>query len=101
MATLTKADFAAAGTEQTEGVVDYLRTVAGVDLLILVREAEDGWRVSMRSLEGLDVSATAKKLGGGGHAPAAGCTLHGGLAEALSTLEAALRETIAEGGASA
>ena len=34
---LLKKDFDRAGTTQTEGVIDYLRSVAGVDLLILIR----------------------------------------------------------------
>jgi phosphoesterase RecJ-like protein len=95
---LRKSDFDRAGTTQTEGVIDYLRSVAGVDLLILIREADDGWRVSMRSLGGVDVSAPAKRLGGGGHAPAAGCTLHGDLEAAWRELEAELRQAVERSG---
>ena len=58
----------------------------------------DGWRVSMRSLAGVDVSAPAKRLGGGGHAPAAGCTLPGDLDAAWRELEAELREAIKRAG---
>lgn len=94
VAVLRTADLEAAGTEQTEGVIDYLRTVRGVDLLVLLREAEDGWRVSMRSLAEVDVSIAAKALGGGGHAPAAGCTLDGDLETARAQLEGELRKAI-------
>ena len=98
LATLEAADFEAAGTDQTEGVIDYLRTIAGVDLLILMREAEDGWRVSMRSLAGADVSLAAKSLGGGGHAAAAGCTVSGVRSDAWDQVRAAVGEAIAADG---
>jgi phosphoesterase RecJ-like protein len=98
LAVLTAQDLRECGTDQTEGVVDYLRTVAGVDLLVLLREQEKGWRVSLRSLAGVDVSRVAKALGGGGHAAAAGCTLHGTHEEAWDRLEAELRQALADGG---
>jgi len=96
-AALTAEDFADAGTEQTEGVIDYMRTLAGVDLLVLMREAKEGWRTSLRSLGTVDVSRVAKSLGGGGHAAAAGCTLHGSLDAAWAALEAALAEALSGG----
>ena len=96
-AVLTAGDFADAGAEQTEGVIDYVRTVAGVDILVLMRAAQEGWRVSLRSLGTVDVSRVAKSLGGGGHAPAAGCTLHGSLDEAWAVLEAGLADALSEG----
>jgi len=97
LAVLGQEDFRDAGTDQTEGVIDYLRTIAGVDLLILFRESENGWRISLRSLGSVDVSRVAKALGGGGHAPAAGCTLRGTLAEAWAALEAELIRALADG----
>lgn len=90
VAFLSADDFAQAGTMQTEGVIDFLRSVAGAELLVLMRESPEGWRVSMRSLGGLDVGEVARSLGGGGHAPAAGCTLHGDREAAWAALEAAL-----------
>jgi len=98
LAVLTAADLAEAGAEQTEGVIDYLRTVADVDLLVLMREAKEGWRTSMRSLGSVDVSRVAKALGGGGHPAAAGCTLHGTRDEARAALETALAPALSEGG---
>jgi len=96
--TLVDDDYAWAGTRQTEGVIDFLRSVAGVDLLVLMREDADGWRVSLRSLGTTDVGAAARRLGGGGHRLAAGCTLRGDADAVWATLEAALREV---GGAGA
>ena len=76
---LEREDFAAAGAEEpySEGIIDYLRAVEGAELAALIREppTQDGptRRVSLRTTaEGLDVSAIARKSGGGGHRQAAG-----------------------------
>lgn len=75
VAVLTHADFAACGADEgeTEGIVESLRAVAGVEVAALVKERPDGGRVrvSLRS-SGLDVSAVAALRGGGGHRLAAG-----------------------------
>jgi bifunctional oligoribonuclease and PAP phosphatase NrnA len=76
---LEKTDFDAAGAEEpySEGIIDYLRAVEGAELAALIREppTQNGptRRVSLRTTEeGLDVSAIARKSGGGGHRQAAG-----------------------------
>ncbi|HEY7003765.1 MAG TPA: bifunctional oligoribonuclease/PAP phosphatase NrnA [Gaiellaceae bacterium] len=76
---LEKRDFDAAGAEEpySEGIIDYLRAVEGAELAALIREppTQNGptRRVSLRTTEeGLDVSAIARKSGGGGHRQAAG-----------------------------
>ena len=61
----------------SEGIIDYLRAVEGADMAVLIREPprSDGptRRVSLRaSVDELDVSAIARKSGGGGHRQAAG-----------------------------
>src|ERR671934_297744 len=61
----------------SEGIIDYLRAVEGADMAALIREPprSDGpaRRVSLRaSTDELDVSAIARKSGGGGHRQAAG-----------------------------
>jgi phosphoesterase RecJ-like protein len=75
LAAVTLADYATAGAgpEETEGIVDSLRGVAGVEAAVLVKEQVDGarTRVSLRS-ETIDVSAIAALHGGGGHKLAAG-----------------------------
>jgi phosphoesterase RecJ-like protein len=62
-----------AGPEETDGIVDSLRGVDGVEVAALVKEqtAGGGVRVSLRS-ETIDVSAIAALQGGGGHKLAAG-----------------------------
>ena len=73
LAAVTREDFAAtgAGPEETDGIVDSLRGVDGVEVAALVKEQTGGVRVSLRS-ETLDVSAIAALQGGGGHKLAAG-----------------------------
>src|SRR6478736_6729299 len=61
----------------SEGIIDFLRAVEGADMAVLIREPprQDGpsRRVSLRaSIDELDVSAIARKSGGGGHRQAAG-----------------------------
>ncbi len=61
----------------TEGIIDQLRTIDGTAIAAVVRDQADGGRaahkVSLRSTDGrVDVSAIARKHGGGGHRRAAG-----------------------------
>jgi phosphoesterase RecJ-like protein len=76
---LLRTDFAEVGAAEpySEGIIDYLRAVEGADMAVLIREPPrmDGptRRVSLRaSIDELDVSAIARKSGGGGHRQAAG-----------------------------
>jgi|SRR5581483_6268767 len=76
---LLKGDFADVGAEEpySEGIIDHLRAVEGSEMVALIREPprDDGpaRRVSLRSShDEVDVSAIARKLGGGGHRQAAG-----------------------------
>ena len=76
---LLRADFAEVGAAEpySEGIIDYLRAVEGADMAALIREPPRGGtparRVSLRaSVDEIDVSAIARKSGGGGHRQAAG-----------------------------
>ena len=76
---LLRTDFAEVGAAEpySEGIIDFLRAVEGADMAVLIHEPprEDGpaRRVSLRaSIDELDVSAIARKSGGGGHRQAAG-----------------------------
>src|SRR5215208_2221679 len=76
---LARDDFSAVSAPEpyAEGIIDYLRAVQGADMSVLIREPprRDGptRRVSLRaSVDELDVSAIARKSGGGGHRQAAG-----------------------------
>src|ERR671935_174593 len=78
---LLRTDFTEVGAAEpySEGIIDYLRAVEGAEMAVLIREpprrdgAGPSRRVSLRSsVDELDVSAIARRSGGGGHRQAAG-----------------------------
>jgi bifunctional oligoribonuclease and PAP phosphatase NrnA len=76
---LVRTDFGEVGASEpySEGIIDYLRAVEGAELAVLIREQlnEDApaYKGSLRSsIDELDVSAIARRFGGGGHRQAAG-----------------------------
>ena len=74
---LERSDYEETGASSgaSEGVIDSLRAVAGVEMAALISEPpeRDRRRVSLRSSrDRLDVSALARIAGGGGHRQAAG-----------------------------
>lgn len=82
---------AGAHDEDTEGIVNYARAIAGVEVGLLLREGDDGQiRVNLRSRRRVDVGKIALQFGGGGHARAAGCTLSTSLEEARDRVVKAL-----------
>ncbi|MBS3957175.1 MAG: bifunctional oligoribonuclease/PAP phosphatase NrnA [Clostridiales bacterium] len=76
---ITDGDYAETGAQpaETEHLVDTLRALGGVDVAILLRVHPDHVRVNLRSKTDFDVSAVARRFGGGGHVPAAGFTFDG------------------------
>lgn len=95
IAVLRRADYEATGAaeHETEGIVDRLRAVEGVEVAALVKEqtADQGprVRVSLRS-NGFDVSALAAARGGGGHRQAAGFSTDGDPEEVTAWLSSEL-----------
>ena len=76
---LLKDDFGDVGAEEpySEGLIDSLRAVEGSEMVALIREPPrnegPARRISLRSShDEVDVSAIARKAGGGGHRQAAG-----------------------------
>ncbi len=76
---LVRSDFneLGVGEEYAEGIIDYLRAVDGTEMAATIREPPEpagaDRRISMRAAsDELDVSAIARKRGGGGHRQAAG-----------------------------
>lgn len=65
-----------------DGLVDIGRTVEGVEISILLREADGFFKGSLRSNEYVNVSDLCMMFGGGGHPRAAGCSIHLPLEEA-------------------
>ena len=62
--------------DTTEGVIDLIRVIDKVEIaFVLTYKDKNLTKLSLRS-KNIDVAAIAKKLGGGGHIRAAGCTFH-------------------------
>ncbi len=79
---LTKNMYKETGTtkEDSEGMIDYPKSIAGVAVAVLFREvSERTYKISLRSKSDLNISDVAETFGGGGHKNAAGCTMEGTL----------------------
>jgi phosphoesterase RecJ-like protein len=79
VAYISAEDYAAANADEvlTEGIIDFVRSLEGAQVAAVIRDKTDGGtsarKVSLRSTNGkIDVSAIARKYGGGGHPRAAG-----------------------------
>lgn len=87
---LLQKDLAGIGVADDEslgGLVDLPRQVAGVRVALALYEQPDGaTRASLRSDGTVDVAAICARHGGGGHKPAAGCSIVGGPDFAASVL---------------
>lgn len=79
---LTRAGLRGCGAkmDEAEGFVNFLAGTQGSRVAVILYQEEDeqGWRVSLRSLEeDVDVAAMAAEFGGGGHPRAAGLHIPG------------------------
>jgi len=64
-------------SEQLVGLVDHIRSIAGVEVAMLFREEKDGVvKVNFRSKDKVNVSEIAQKFNGGGHVKASGAVFH-------------------------
>ncbi|HEY0784099.1 MAG TPA: bifunctional oligoribonuclease/PAP phosphatase NrnA [Thermoanaerobaculia bacterium] len=69
---------AGASSGDSEGLIDYPRSIAGIEAVALVRTRPDGTqKISLRSRGEVDVEKIARHHGGGGHRNAAGFELSG------------------------
>ena len=87
------ADLDAADAD-TEGIVNHVRAVEGVQVGILFREVPGKKvRISLRARDGADVNRIANAFGGGGHKLAAGCSAEPPLADVeLAVVSETLRQ---------
>lgn len=77
-------------SEDSDGIVNYLLEIEGVEFAALAEERGENTKFSLRSKLWLDVAQLARSLGGGGHTRASGCTLNMPMEPALErVLEAA------------
>ena len=69
--------------EESEGIVETLRSVMGVEASVFMKEiSESETKVGMRAKNYANVASIMQKFGGGGHIKAAGCTIRTSLDEA-------------------
>ena len=62
--------------DDTNGIIDHIRAIAGVEVAVLLREMSDGRiKVNFRSKGHANVQKIARTLGGGGHIRASGAIL--------------------------
>lgn len=81
-ATLKMISDSKARDSDMEGIAAMARQVEGVMVGVTVREQPDNkYKISLRTVDGLDASKICAYFGGGGHKAAAGCTLSGTLDE--------------------
>jgi len=90
MATLSRKDYEECGCTpaDSEDVVNLPRSLAGVAVAIFLYEFPDApeTKVSLRTSEPYDAAEFCRKLGGGGHARAAGCAIPGTLDSAAPAI---------------
>ncbi len=81
-----KAEFGADSMD-LDGIAEQLRLTEGAECAVLCGETEPGvFKLSLRSLEEVNVSEIALSYGGGGHIRAAGCTVPGRAEEIMEEI---------------
>lgn len=85
---------AGARADETEGFIDFVMGVVGVEVGACVMEIEKNkFKISLRS-KSADVNAVAGVFGGGGHVLASGCQVFGEYEEVVDRLVCAIKRFI-------
>jgi phosphoesterase RecJ-like protein len=80
---------------ESEGIIDNLNSIAGLELAILFKEVNSGLtKISVRSRGGVDAAALCAIFGGGGHIRAAGAEIEMPMDEAVKLVLATAKESI-------
>jgi phosphoesterase RecJ-like protein len=93
--------FAAAGAkrEHTDGIIDHIRMIRGVEVaFFMIQEGIDDFKVSFRTGDSIMANEVAAELGGGGHAKASGANVSGPLAEVTAKTLTVIRNMLAKKG---
>lgn len=86
-AVVDHASTAALGWEESESVVDIVRTTSEAEVAVVFKEASPGeWTVSMRAKADVDLVPIARAHGGGGHQLACGYSATGSADEVVGQL---------------
>jgi len=98
-ATVADIDRTGASLDESDGLVDVVRSVAGSEVALFLKEVPGGKvRGNLRSKGEHDVSAVARALGGGGHRASSGFTIEGSVDDALCATMPLLRQLFEEEG---
>lgn len=92
---ITRDDIDSSGSSdaESEGIVNFARSIRNTEIGILFRETVEGTtRVSLRASAGRDISIIARMFGGGGHKAAAGCTIEHPLRESIAKVLDAVKQ---------
>jgi bifunctional oligoribonuclease and PAP phosphatase NrnA len=80
---------------ESEGIIDTLNSIAGLELAILFKEvSSDLTKISVRSRGAVDAAALCATFGGGGHIRAAGAEIEKPMDEAVQQVLSAAKEAI-------
>ena len=80
---------------ESEGIIDTLNSIAGLELAILFKEVNDSLtKISVRSRGAVDAAAMCASFGGGGHIRAAGAEIERPMDDAVRMVLAAAKEAI-------
>jgi len=93
---LTKQDLEEvdAGINDHDGIVEIGRDVEGVEISIFLREYPDGYKLSLRSNDYVNVADICLMFGGGGHIRAAGGTINLPFEQAKEKILAACKKEL-------
>jgi bifunctional oligoribonuclease and PAP phosphatase NrnA len=73
--------------DEVEGLIEWVRSTAEAEVACVCKETDDGIRVSLRSVELVDVGSIAHSLGGGGHRLAGGFTMRAPIDEVVRVVK--------------
>ena len=82
-----------ASYDDTDGFVNYGRSIKGVEISIFIEEQDDGCKLSFRSKGNIDVAEIALKCGGGGHRNAAGAFVESNLNATIEKINCILKQS--------
>ena len=85
--------------EHTEGFVDIVRSIQGVEIAVCYYEVyKDRYKISLRSKGSVNIERVAAAFGGGGHVNAAACRTAGDIESVKKKLLALVREALNRAG---
>lgn len=96
-ATIADISRTGASLDESDGLVDVVRSVAGAEIALFIKEVKPGKvRGNLRAKGSHDVSQVARALGGGGHRASSGFSYSGSVDDALCAAMPLLKDLLAQ-----